>query len=343
VNGTTVSAALALGPVSASLYVSAVAENRTTYNVIAQTKGGNPEAVVALGAHTDSVNAGPGINDDGSGSIGLLAVAKALTGFSVENAVRFCWWTAEEYGLLGSEFYVASLNETEVDKVALYMNFDMIASPNYVYAIYDGDGSAFNISGPTGSAEIETLFEDYYAGRDLPNVPTAFDGRSDYGPFLEVGIAAGDLFTGAEDIKTTEEALLFGGEAGVAYDINYHARGDNITNLALDAFEVNAGAIAFAVGTYAASLATIPVNTTTKRDAMMVKRSASKEVKSRPASGLAGASMLRRLSREAKLDLFESLGWVEMKFGCLFRSYRRSSVVLMSLNARVTYAMSTAV
>jgi len=107
----------------------------------------------------------------------------------------------------------------------------MIASPNPILAIYDGDGSSFNISGPPGSAEAEAFFEQYFIDHDLNFTSTAFDGRSDYGPFLEVGIAAGGLFTGAEDIKTEEEALAFGGTAGIAYDPNYHQAGDNVTNL----------------------------------------------------------------------------------------------------------------
>lgn len=207
--------------------------------------------------------AGPGINDDGSGIISNLVIAKALTQFSVTNAVRFAFWTAEEFGLLGSEYYVENLTPEEAAKIRLYLNFDMIASPNYANMIYDGDGSAFNISGPPGSAEIEALFEDFYADRGLASKPTAFDGRSDYGPFLDVGIPSGGVFTGAEDVKTEEEAELFGGEAGVAYDVNYHAVGDNMTNLALDAFGLNSNATAFAVATYAVSLEDIPVRNQT--------------------------------------------------------------------------------
>ncbi|KAK2758816.1 Leucyl aminopeptidase yscIV [Arachnomyces sp. PD_36] len=247
----------------AELMVNTESENRTTYNIIATTKGGDQDNIVALGGHSDSVDAGPGINDDGSGIISNLVIAKALTQFSVKNAVRFAFWTAEEFGLLGSEYYVSNLTPDEAAKIRLYLNFDMIASPNYANMIYDGDGSAFNISGPPGSAQIEALFEDFYADQGLASKPTAFDGRSDYGPFLDVGIPSGGLFTGAEDIKTEEEAELFGGEAGVAYDINYHAAGDNMTNLALDAFGLNCNASAFAVATYALSLEDIPERNTT--------------------------------------------------------------------------------
>jgi Zn-dependent M28 family amino/carboxypeptidase len=103
------------------------------YNVIAETKTGDHENVLALGAHTDSVAEGPGINDNGSGSIGILEVALQLTKFSINNAVRFGWWSGEEEGLLGATHYVESLSEEELNKIRIYLNFDMIASPNFVY------------------------------------------------------------------------------------------------------------------------------------------------------------------------------------------------------------------
>ncbi|OJD29048.1 aminopeptidase y [Diplodia corticola] len=227
-------------------------------NVIAQTKAGDPDNVIFVGAHSDSVEAGPGINDNGSGSIGILEVALNLAKYEVNNAVRFAWWSAEEFGLLGAEYYVNQSAPEDLDKIRLYLNFDMIASPNYFLGIYDGDGSAFNLSGPTGSAEAEALFEGYFASKDVPSQPTEFSGRSDYGPFLDVGVAAGGLFTGAEEIKTEEEAALYGGTAGVAYDANYHRVGDTVDNLNLEAFLINTRAIAHAVATYAESFDTLP-------------------------------------------------------------------------------------
>ena len=135
----------------------------------------------------------------------------------------------------------------------------MIASPNYVNSIYDGDGSAFGLTGPSGSAQIEYLFENYYDQKGLPHIPTAFDGRSDYGPFLDVGVPAGGIFTGAEGIKTAEQAAMFGGTAGIAYDSCYHSACDNITNLNLEAFTLNAKCIGYMVGTYAKDLSLIHI------------------------------------------------------------------------------------
>jgi carboxypeptidase Q len=271
-DGETLLSAAAKAAVSLSLEIDSRVENRTTFNVIAETKGGDHKNVVSLGGHTDSVEAGPGINDDGSGIISNLVIAKALTKFSVKNAVRFCFWTGEEFGLLGSEYYTSHLSASELAKIRLYLNFDMIASPNYALMIYDGDGSAFNQTGPAGSAQIESLFENYFKSKKLPYIPTAFDGRSDYDGFISRGIPSGGLFTGAEGIKTAEEAKLFGGQANVSYDVNYHAAGDNVTNLNHEAYLINSRATAFAVATYANSLASIPRRNATVATRRVKKR-----------------------------------------------------------------------
>ncbi|KAK8016950.1 hypothetical protein PG993_015139 [Apiospora rasikravindrae] len=248
-------------PLVLDLFIESIVENRTNYNVIAETKQGDKDNVLVLGGHSDSVYEGPGINDDGSGSVGIWAVARALTGFRVKNAVRFAFWGAEEFGKLGSYYYVKQLNrtgETEIAKIRAYLNFDMIASPNYVYGIYDGDGSAFNFSGPAGSDQIERDFEDFFKANGLPSVPSVFSGRSDYAGFIENGIPSGGLFTGAEVPKTAEEARLFGGEAGAPLDANYHQAGDTVANLDHGAFLTNTKAIANSVAKYAMSWAGLP-------------------------------------------------------------------------------------
>ena len=86
-------------------------------------------------------------------------------------------------------------------------------------------------AGPAGSAQIEEVFASYFASQGLATEPTAFDGRSDYGPFIAVGIPAGGLFSGAEGVKTAEQAAVYGGTAGVAYDPCYHQACDDINNL----------------------------------------------------------------------------------------------------------------
>ncbi|KAG9240208.1 putative leucine aminopeptidase 2 [Calycina marina] len=230
-----------------------------TYNVIAQSKIGDPTNVLHLGAHSDSVEAGPGINDNGSDSIGLLELTIQLTAFSVNNAVRFSWWAAEEEGLLGSVAYVDALTPEENAKIRLYLNFDMTACPNFVHGIYDGDGSAFNVSGASGSAEVEKLFQDFYTyDEGIPWQASQFDGRSDYDSFLDVGISVGGLDTDADDIKMPEQVAIFGGTAGIQKVPNYHSAGDTVSNLNVGAFLHNTKAIAHAVATYGTSWVGFP-------------------------------------------------------------------------------------
>ncbi|GGK40015.1 aminopeptidase [Pilimelia terevasa] len=231
----------------------------TTTNVVAETPGGNPDNVVMVGAHLDSVEAGPGINDNGSGSATLLEVAHQMRAATPKNKVRFALWAAEEAGLVGSTHYVAQLPAAERRKIALYLNFDMIGSPNYVRFVYDGDNSAFppgtgSAPGPKGSGAIEKMFHDYFAAQKLASAETPFSGRSDYGPFIAegVGIPSGGLATGAEGIKTAEEAEVYGGRAGEAYDKCYHQACDGLANINRRGLKEMAGAVAHAVITYAA-------------------------------------------------------------------------------------------
>ncbi|WP_104168322.1 M28 family peptidase [Arthrobacter sp. SX1312] len=249
--------------VSGRVAVDTISENRETYNVIAETATGNPDNVVMIGAHLDSVLAGPGINDNGTGSAGILAVAEGMSKVKPANKVRFAWWGAEEEGLLGSEHYVADLvAKDQLDSVGLYLNFDMIGSPNFGRFVYDGDNSAFPVgpgaaAGPAGSGQIEQDFHNYFASVGLASGETAFSGRSDYGPFIAEGIPAGGLFTGAEGIKTAEQAELFGGEAGAPYDACYHAACDDTDNLSIEALDQMSDAVAHLTITYAMSTADV--------------------------------------------------------------------------------------
>ena len=166
----------------------------TTSNVIAETTSGDPNNVIVVGAHLDSVGVGAGINDNGSGSATILEIAEQMAKVKPRNKVRFMWFGAEESGLLGSEAYVAGLSEQERSEIAAMLNFDMVGSPNFVRFVYDGDLSdSAPLPGgePPGSAAIETLFLEYFASQGLATEPTAFDGRSDYGPFIEAGIPSG--------------------------------------------------------------------------------------------------------------------------------------------------------
>jgi len=241
------------------LKTSTVRGAATTYNVLAESKEGDPNNVVMVGAHLDSVNAGPGINDNGSGSAAILETAKQMGKVKPRNKLRFALWGAEESNLVGSTYYVNNLSAEERAKIALYLNFDMIGSPNHVFFIYDGDDSdAVGAGpGPEGSDNIEKVFEGYFLQRGIPYKGTDFSGRSDYGPFIANGIPSGGLFTGAEGVKTAAEAALWGGTAGQAYDPCYHQACDTYLNNNDFALDVNADAVAYAALQFSMNLAAI--------------------------------------------------------------------------------------
>ncbi len=233
----------------------------TARNVIAQTKTGSTENVVMAGAHLDSVPEGPGINDDGSGVAAVLETALQMGPTPpVRNAVRFAFWGAEELGLVGSRSYIETLSVEGLKDIALYLNFDMLASPNAGYFTYDGDQSAPRESGqqvprvPEGSAGIERTLVEYLNSAGKPAQDTEFDGRSDYDAFTRAGVPSGGLFAGAEQKKTAEQAQLWGGQADEPYDPNYHKAGDTIDNIDQDCLAIQGGGVAFAVGLYAQDL-----------------------------------------------------------------------------------------
>ncbi|MFC4018392.1 M28 family peptidase [Micromonospora sp. GCM10011542] len=209
-------------------------EVRSTENVIAESTTGRGDNVVMAGAHLDSEPDTAGINDNGSGSAALLEVALQMAKVKPNNRLRFAWWGAEEANLVGSTFYVNSLEDEQVEDIGLYLNFDMVGSPNYVFGVYDGDDSAQSGSGPgpAGSAQVEDVFEGFFASRGLPTNAADFTGRSDYGPFIAVGIPAGGLFTGAEVLKTAEDVAKYGGVQGAQYDPCYHEPCDSLDPVA---------------------------------------------------------------------------------------------------------------
>ena len=253
------------------VFAEVVEEMRSDSNVIAETAEGRDDRVVVVGAHLDSVPEGPGVQDNGSGSAAILEIALQMAELEIEprNKVRFAWWGAEELGLIGSTAYVSELSSREIKNIALNLNFDMIGSPNYVRFVYDGDGSATPLAGPNGSGNIEDVFLDYFESMDLETEPTAFDGRSDYGPFIAVGIPAGGLFTGAEGIKTAEEAAIYGGTAGEQYDPCYHLACDTFANISLEALDQMSDAAAHAVLTFA--MTTSAVNGANKGSSKSIK------------------------------------------------------------------------
>ncbi|KAG6915863.1 hypothetical protein DXG01_009570 [Tephrocybe rancida] len=235
-----------------TLIIDVLNEQRYSDNVIATSKAGDQNNILVVSAHLDSVPAGAGINDDGSGTATIAELAVQLSKFSgLKNAVRFAWFTAEELGLVGSRYYVEHLASEEQAKIFANIHLDMTASPNYIIGVYDANNSTGKNTGvpaPAGSASIEKLYQLAYDKLGVNYTSYAFTSGSDYRPFLDAGIPSGGVATGASGKKTSYEAELFGGEVGIAYDHCYHQACDNLDNLALDAYLWNAQASANVIG-----------------------------------------------------------------------------------------------
>ena len=189
-------------------------------NVVAQTKTGDTHNVVVAGAHLDTVAKSPGINDNGTGVAALLETAAALGSQpQITNAVRFGFWGSEEAVLAGSTKYVGGLDRDQLNDIALYLNFDMLGSPNAGFFTYDGDQSgqpnpdvpAKTV--PAGSAGIERTLAGYLNLAGIRPADMPLGKASDYSPFLDAGVPIGGTTTGAAQTEN--------GGAGAA--VGWHA------------------------------------------------------------------------------------------------------------------------
>ncbi len=216
------------------------ADGRKSANILAETKGGDHDNVIMVGGHLDSVEEGPGINDNGSGSAAILETALTLaqSGKEPKQAVRFAFWGGEELGLLGSKHYVESLSDDEKSKIKDYLNFDMIASPNPGYFVYGEDSNG---------KELHDLLAGYFTSKGVETEDVDTGGRSDHGSFMDAGIPTGGIFTGAEETKSDDQAKKWGGEAGKAFDACYHQACDKSDNIDEQSLDRNSDAIGFAV------------------------------------------------------------------------------------------------
>ena len=240
--------------------VDASVTEEDSYSVLAETPGGADDNVVMVGGHLDSVEEGPGINDNGSGASFVLETAIQLAAKEEpNNKVRFAFWGTEEEGLIGSNEYVADLSEDEVDDIALYLNFDMIGSYNYGRFVLDGRLDLPDSSdAPAGSGAIAEVFEDYFDEQGQVSEPGVLSGRSDYSAFMVAGVPSGGLFSGADGVKTEEQVEWYGGTAGETFDPYYHTADDTFDKIDWDSVAELSSAGAHGVEFFAES--TLPVN-----------------------------------------------------------------------------------
>eukprot|EP00003_Mantamonas_plastica_P015037 TRINITY_DN2573_c0_g1_i3.p1 TRINITY_DN2573_c0_g1~~TRINITY_DN2573_c0_g1_i3.p1 ORF type:complete len:519 (+),score=183.27 TRINITY_DN2573_c0_g1_i3:230-1558(+) len=237
-----------------------------TMNICAQTKQGRADRVILVGSHLDSVPAGPGINDNGSGSSANLEFAILMSKLAkqnrivIKNRVRFCWWAAEEVNLEGSTHYVNDLktnNPDELGKISMYLNYDMLGSPNYEIAIYGVENVPEDIK--PSCVKIRDRFIAHFQQKGLDHVIEEFpEGRSDYAPFIENNIPTSGLFSGAEDLKSMElREKNFGfpasspAMANAPFDACYHKLCDNVKNINQNGYSILAKAAADALQFFA--------------------------------------------------------------------------------------------
>jgi aminopeptidase S len=226
------------------------------HNVIAQTRTGNPSQVVMIGAHLDSVEDGPGIVDDGSGVATLLEIATQLGADpSVQNMVRFGFFGGEENGAEGSTGYVEGLSAADRQKIKLYLNVDMVASPNGGYFVQGGKGDNPEEAGPAGSAMVARVLADQLVKTGVRSPEIIEFVGDDESAFIEAGIPVGGAENGDEDQKMRRQAKDWGGQAGERYDRCYHQACDNVDNVNRDALNHYLRALAGTLGHFATSTA----------------------------------------------------------------------------------------
>lgn len=213
------------------------------YNLIADWPSESGEEVVVVGAHLDSTDEGPGINDNATGAAAILETALAVSRqkLDADTTIRFAWWDAEEEDdMVGSAVYVDELPKNELDLIKAYLNFDMIASPNPGYFVHEEHN------------ELEKLLVDFYTERGVETESFTGEGDSDYANFARVGVPFGGVLTGADTPMSKEQAAMWDGQADEPFDDCYHTECDTVENVNESALDLNSDAIAHAVWALAA-------------------------------------------------------------------------------------------
>lgn len=226
-------------PVTATIQTNSSIIVSTTQNLYCRTAGDAKNTIV-IGAHLDGVPAGPGINDNGSGSATLLEIVLQFyrLKFKPTSMIQFSWWGAEEIGLLGSYAFVNASKQAgaavPLANIKMALNFDMLGSPNGVpglHSIHAAGNPTFPNSSLAGSDAITATFKSAFDKTSTDPKLEPMYGGSDYYPFITSGIPAGGLATGAGSLKTVAERTKYGGLANAAYDPCYHQACDTVENI----------------------------------------------------------------------------------------------------------------
>jgi hypothetical protein len=195
--------------------------NADDWNVIADSKGGDPNHVLVVDAHLDAIY-GAGMLDNASGSVAILDIAQMLKNVTPQNHLRFIWFGGEEVGLLGSRFYVNNLTTTDYNHIGFDLDADVFGTPNFIIGVLDPAAPDFfsrqvpetfanRVYKPSTAAEQQFInfFNTAGFNHELlsPNGTDAIN-------FNRVGIPASGLLTGQDCCKSADEVALFGGQTG---------------------------------------------------------------------------------------------------------------------------------
>jgi Zn-dependent M28 family amino/carboxypeptidase len=244
--GRTLDAAARAGA-SVRIAIDAVTGKRPSRNVIGETGAVSEGPLIVVGAHLDSVPEGPGINDNGSGAAAVLEAAVELAPAlrQAHVGMRFGFWGAEERGLIGSRHHVAALSDAERARIALYVNLDMVGSPNFARFV-QGDAK----DGAAGVARREIIGDFREHGLAVEERSGGRTGTDD-ASFNQKGVPTVGLYAGAGGKKSDTLAGLFGGTAGSPFDACYHRACDTIDNINAEALTQNTHALVRALGALA--------------------------------------------------------------------------------------------
>jgi hypothetical protein len=199
---------------------SVIDPNRDDYNLIAESKGGDPNHVVVVDAHLDAIF-GAGMLDNASGSATILDIAEQMRKVNPRNKLRFIWFGGEELGLLGSSYYVDNLPQAELAKIGYDLDADVTATKNGDWAVLDP--AAGNLFGGTPPQFPANVYAPSLVGRDqaVDYLDSIFKNHIFFSPvgtdafsFNVAGIPASGVLTGQDCCKTQEEVSLFGGFPG---------------------------------------------------------------------------------------------------------------------------------
>jgi hypothetical protein len=194
--------------------------NRTDWNVIAESKGGDKNHVVVVDAHLDAIY-GAGMLDNASGSTTILDIAQQMKNVIPRNKLRFIWFGGEEIGLLGSSYYVNSLSSDELSHIGYDLDADVTATPNYTLGVLDP--AAPNLFGGAQQTFPNRVYKPSTVARDQAVAYLDSQGKNheffspvgtDAFNFNLVGIPASGVLTGQDCCKTQQEVDLFGGYLG---------------------------------------------------------------------------------------------------------------------------------